>query len=106
MYVVLYQPESGEPEVFGPYATPNAAASALRRIAAAAGAHLDVKYSSLLATLDLKIDGESHRYQLLKVASSAQLDVHSEVVEDLAAEGAVGFDYRQTEPSPSPLSGY
>lgn len=91
---------------FGPYGTPNAAASALRRIAASAGAQLDVSYSSLLATLDLKIDGERHRYQLLKVASSAQLDVHSEVIEELAAEGAIGIDFRHTEPAPSPLSGY
>jgi hypothetical protein len=106
VYVVLYQPESAEPEVFGPYGTPNAAASALRRIAASAGAQLDVSYSSLLATLDLKIDGERHRYQLLKVASSAQLDVHSEVIEELAAEGAIGIDFRHSEPAPSPLSGY
>ena len=55
---------------------------------------------------NLKIDGERHRYQLLKVASSAQLDVHSEVIEELAAEGAIGIDFRHTEPAPSPLSGY
>ena len=106
VFVVLYQPESAEPEVSGPYATPNAAASAMRRIAAAAGAQLEVSYSSLLATLDLSIDGERHRYQLVKVASSTQLDVHAEVVEGLAAEGAIGIDFRQAELAPSPLSGY
>lgn len=106
MYVVLYQPEAAEPEVFGPYTTPNAAANALRRIAGAAGATFDVTYSSLLATLDLKIDGDIHRYQLVKVASSAQLDIHAEIIEELAAEGGLEIAYRTPDPPPSPLAGY
>lgn len=106
MYVVLYQPEGAEAEVFGPYATPNVAASGLRRIAAAAGSQLDVAYSDLLATLDVTIDGERHRYQLLKVASTAQLDVHAEIIQEEAAAGSLDTEWSETEPSPSRLSGY
>jgi hypothetical protein len=106
VYVVLYLPEGAEPEVFGPYQTPNVAANALRRIAMAAGTHLDVSYSALLATLELKIGGERHRYQLVKLASSVQLDVHADIIEEEAASNRIEIEYRRTDGSPTRLSGY
>lgn len=63
MYVILYQPETAPPEVFGPYSNPGAAVNAIRRIAGAAGDSLDISHSALLATIDVLIGDERHRYQ-------------------------------------------
>ena len=41
----------------------------------------DVSHSALLATIDVTIDFEHHRYQLLNVGSPHQLDVHADVIE-------------------------
>lgn len=106
VYVILYQAEGADPEVFGPYSTPNVAAGSLRRIATAAGTQLDVTYSALLATLELNIGGERHRYQLVKVASSIQLDVHADIIGEEAASNRIETVYRETDPAPTRLSGY
>jgi hypothetical protein len=83
MLFVLYLPQGAEPEAFGPYSTPQAAVNALRRIAAAAGHPLNINPSALMASIDLTIEGERHRYQLLKMASTSQLDVHVTVIDEL-----------------------
>lgn len=83
MYVVLYLPDGAEPEIFGPYSTFQPALNILRAVAAAAGHVLDTPPSGLMASVDLIIDGERHRYQLLKVGSTSQLEVHASVVQDL-----------------------
>jgi hypothetical protein len=106
MYVVLYLPEVGHAEVFGPYATPTVAASALRRISAAAGDPIDVSHSALLATLEVRILDELHRYQLLKVASSSQLDAHADVIRSERKNATVEVELTNTPPPTTRLSGY
>ncbi|MGH8912598.1 MAG: hypothetical protein ACRDVD_08800 [Acidimicrobiia bacterium] len=106
MYVVLYLPEAGHPEVFGPYATPTIAASALRRISAAAGDPIDVSHSALLATIDVRILDELHRYQLLKIASSSQLDAHADVIRLERDNATVEVELTDAPPPATRLSGY
>lgn len=106
MYVVLYQPETGHPEVFGPYATPTIAAAAIRRISAAAGDAIDVSHDALLATLDVTLGGEVHRYQLLKMASSSQLDAHAYVIREEREDARVEVELRKETPAATRLSGY
>lgn len=81
--MILYLPEGAEPELFGPYSTFQHAVNMLRALAAAAGHTLSAPPSGLMASIDLLIDGERHRYQLLKVGSTSQLEVHASVIEDL-----------------------
>ena len=83
VYVILYLPEGAEPELFGPYSTFQHAVNMLRALASAAGHTLRAPPSGLMASIDLLIDGERHRYQLLKVGSTSQLEVHASVIEDL-----------------------
>lgn len=83
MYVVLYVPQDSEPEVFGPFSTFQLAVNILRGLASAAGFQLDAPASGLMASIDLKIDGERHRYQLLKVGSADQLQVHASLIDEL-----------------------
>jgi hypothetical protein len=83
VYVIIYVPQGAEPEVFGPFSTFQHAVNILRAIAAAAGFPLQAPPSGLMASIDLLIDGERHRYQLLKVGSPSQLEVHSSVIEEL-----------------------
>ncbi len=106
MYVILYQAEGAEPEVFGPYATPTQAASALRHITTAAGQPLDVSHSALLATIELDLAGERHRYHLLKVGSTTQLEVHGQVIREVRAEHEASVALRDGQPTPTRLSGY
>jgi hypothetical protein len=95
VYVIVYVPQGAEPEVFGPFSTFQHAVNLLRRISAAAGHALNAPPSGLMASIDLMIEGERHRYQLLKVGSADQLEVHASVIEelretseiDVAAEG-------------------
>lgn len=106
MYVILYQPDSGHPEVFGPYATPTIAATAIRRISAAAGDPIDVSHAALLATIDVTLSGERHRYQLLKVASSSQLDAHAHVIQGDREGARVAVELANETPPTTRLSGY
>ena len=76
MLFVLYLPQGAEPEAFGPYSTPQSAVNALRRIAAAAGHPLNINPSALMASIDLNIEGERHRYQLLKMDITARRPRH------------------------------
>jgi len=85
VFVVLYLPEGAEPEIFGPYSTFQHAVNMLRVLASAAGHTLSAPPSGLMASIDLLIDGERHRYQLLKMGSTSQLDIHASVIEDLKA---------------------
>jgi len=106
MYVILYQPEEAPPEIFGPYSSPAAAVNALRHIAGAAGDVMDISHSALLATIDVLIGGERHRYQLLKMASTTQLDIHAEVIMAEREAGTVKVQHHLDQPSRSRLSGY
>ena len=106
MFVVLYSPQGAEPEVFGPYSTPQAAVNALRRIAAAAGHPLQIGQSALMASIDLTIENERHRYHLLKVASSSQLDVHATVIEELRNTVVISVTPGDDLAPPARFSGY
>lgn len=106
MFVILYQPQAAPPEVFGPYTTPAAAVNALRRISAAAGEMMDISHSALLATIEVEIAGELHRYQLLKIGSTTQLDIHADVIEAERDAGSVRVQHHTDQPSASRLSGY
>jgi hypothetical protein len=83
VYVILYLPEGAEPEIFGPLSTFQHAVNMLRTLATATGHMLSTPPAGLMARVDLLIDGERHRYQLLKVGSTSQLEVHAAIIEDL-----------------------
>ena len=106
MYVLLYLPELADPEVFGPFPTPQRAVNILRRISEAAGTPIDVSHSALLATIDVKIEGERHRYQLLKIGSPHQLAIHAEVIEAERKSNEISVHSRPELPPPSRLSSY
>ena len=106
MFVVLYSPQGAEPEMFGPYSTPQAAVNALRRIAASAGHPLNIGKSALMASIDLIIEGEHHRYQVLKMASSSQLDVHATVIEELRNSVPIAVKPGEVLAPPARFSGY
>lgn len=106
MYVILYLPEGAEPELFGPYSTFQHALNMLRLIAKATGQTLETPPAGLMAAVDLLIDGERHRYQLLKMASTSQLEVHASVIEDLAATGAVSVSHEDELSPPGRFSSY
>lgn len=89
MYVILYLPEGAEPEVFGPFSTYQIALSMLRSLAAAAGGSLVAPPSGLMASVDIVIAGDRHRYQLLKVGSTTQLEVHASVIEEMTETAEV-----------------
>ena len=78
--------------MFGPFDTPQKAVNVLHRISAAAGEQIDVSHSTLMATIDVNIDGERHRYQLLKVGYSYQLGVHAEVIAGLRSSAQVSVE--------------
>lgn len=42
MFVVLYSPQNADPEIFGPYQTPQKALNVLRRISGAAGQAIEI----------------------------------------------------------------
>ena len=105
MYILLYLPEHADPEVFGTFPTPQRAINVLRRISAAAGTQIDLSQSAL-ATIDVTIDLERHRYQLLKLGSTDQLDIHADMIEEIRATTAVSVGSRLELPPPSQLSGY
>jgi hypothetical protein len=106
MLFVLYLPQGAEPEAFGPYSTPQSAVNALRRIAAAAGHPLSINPSALMASIDLNIEGERHRYQLLKMASTSQLDVHVTVIDELRHTVEIKVTPGEDLAPPARFSGY
>lgn len=89
MYVILYLPENAEPEIFGPFSTYQVALNMLRSLAASAGGMLDAPPSGLMASVDILIAGEKHRYQLIKLASTSQLEVHATVIKEMGETSEV-----------------
>lgn len=59
-----------------------------------------------MATVDVLIDGERHRYQLLKTASTTQLDVHASVIRDLTETAVVEIGEEEDLSPPGPISSY
>lgn len=106
MYVILYAPQGAEPEVFGPFSTFQHALNILRSLAAAAGFQLNAPPSGLMASIDLVIDGENHRYQLLKIASSDQVEIHASVIADLRETARIEMGEGSDLSPPGRLSGY
>src|SRR5687768_11698800 len=106
MYMLLYLPQEADPELFGPFVTPQRAINILRRISDAAGQQIDVSHSTLLATIDVNIDDERHRYQLLKVGSDHQLEVHADIIQDFRTSVHISVESRFALAPPSRLSGY
>lgn len=106
MYVILYQPERSESELFGPYEDPIKATQALRNLATKAGTRIEGPGAGLMAGVVVTIDGERHRYQLLKVGSPVQLEAHGDVIEALADESTVEAAEAEPPAAPSILSGY
>lgn len=89
MYVILYLPDGAEPEIFGPFSTYQVALNMLRSLAASAGGMLDAPPSGLMASVDILIAGEKHRYQLIKLASTSQLEVHATVIKEMGETAEV-----------------
>lgn len=106
VYVILYVPSGAEPEIFGPFSTFQQAVNILRSIAGAAGHQLEAPASGLMASIDLLIDGESHRYQLLKLGSADQVQIHASVIEELARTANVELSPEGDISPPGRLSGY
>lgn len=106
MFVILYLPEGAEPELFGPFSTFQHAVNLLRRIASAAGHHLSAPPSGLMASIELAIDGERHRYQLLKIGSPDQLEVHASVIEDVSETAEIQVLSGEDLSPPGRFSGY
>lgn len=106
MFVLLYIPQDADPEVFGTFPSPNAALNILRKISTAAGQRIDTSHSALLATIDVTIDGERHRYQLVKVGSPDQIEAHAYVIETARESAEIFVEQRSDLPPPTRLSGY
>lgn len=106
MFIVLYSPDRGDPEIFGPFQMIQPAINAMRRIATAAGHGIELSHSDLLATIDVAISGENHRYQLLKMGSPTQLDAHAYVIEGERDSHNITVNARAEPPPPARLSGY
>lgn len=106
MYVILYVPQGAEAEIFGPFSTFQHAVNILRSIAAAAGYPLSAPPSGLMASIGLVIDGERHRYQLLKVGSPSQLEVHSSVIEELRETAKIELVPEEDLSPPGRFSSY
>lgn len=102
MYVIVYQPQKADPEAFGPFQGPEMATRALRELATQAGVPLSDLGGGPLATADVYVDGERHRYQLVKIGSVLQLEAHGHILRELAEAGERGTG---DEPPPV-LSGY
>jgi hypothetical protein len=106
VYVILYVPQGAEPELFGPFSTFQHALNILRSLASAAGYQLQAPPSGLMASIDLLIDGEHHRYQLLKVASADQVEVHASVIGELRDTVDIEMTEGTDLSPPGRLSGY
>jgi len=106
MFVVLYSPDQAHPEVFGPFSTIQPAVNAMRRIATAAGHTMELSHSDLMATINIVISGELHRYQLLKIGSATQLEAHAYVIEGERESHHMSVVTRTEPAPPARLSGY
>jgi len=106
VYVIVYVPQEAEPEVFGPFSTFQHAVNILRRLAAAAGHALMAPPSGLMASIDVFIDGERHRYQLLKVGSPSQLEIHASVIEEVGETSEIQVTSDGDLSPPGRFSGY
>ena len=106
MYVILYLPEGAEPELFGPFSAYQAALNVLRALAAAAGGTLDAPPSGLMASVDLIIGGDRHRYQLLKMGSTTQLEVHASVIHEMGETADVRVVHPDDLAPPGRFSSY
>lgn len=106
VYVILYVPRGAEPEIFGPFSTFQHALNILRSLAAAAGHQLRAPPSGLMASIDIVIDGEGHRYQLLKVASADQVEIHASVIAELREIADIEMTEGTDLSPPGRLSGY
>lgn len=104
--MILYMPEGAEPEIFGPFSTFQHVLNILRSLAAAAGHQLHAPPSGLNASIDLLIDGERHRYQLIKVASTDQVEIHSSVISELKETAEIEVIEGTDLSPPGRLSGY
>jgi hypothetical protein len=104
--MILYLPEGAEPEVFGPYSTFQQALNMLRALSTAVGHILETPPSGLMAGVTFAIDGERHRYQLLKMASATQLEVHVSVIQDLSETATVEVVDEEGLSPPGPISSY
>jgi hypothetical protein len=106
MFVVLYLPDHADPEIFGPFTTIQPAINAMRRISTAAGHAMQLSHSDLMATINVIISGERHRYQLLKIGSPVQLDAHAYVIEGEREAHHITVEDREEVPPPARLSSY
>ena len=106
MFVVLYLPDYADPEIFGPFSHIQPAVNAMRHIATAAGNPMELSHSDLMATINVIISGERHRYQLLKIASPTQLEAHAYVIEGEREAHHVTVEDREEVPPPARLSSY
>ncbi len=106
MYVILYLPEGAEPEIFGPFSTYQIALNMLRSLAIAAGGSLDAPPSGLMASVDILIAGEKHRYQLIKLASTSQLEVHSAVIQEMSETVEIEVVHPEDLSPPGRFSSY
>lgn len=106
VYVIVYVPQGAEPEVFGPFSTFQHAVNLLRAISAAAGHPLSAPPSGLMASIDLLIDGEHHRYQLLKVGSQSQLEIHASVIEEIRETSEISVTSEGDLSPPGRFSSY
>jgi hypothetical protein len=106
MFVVLYSPDHADPEVFGPFPTIQPAVNAMRRMATAAGHSMELSHSDLMATINIVISGELHRYQLLKIGSPTQLEAHAYVIEGERDSHHITVMTRTEPAPPARLSGY
>lgn len=106
MYIIVYLPQGAEPEVFGPYSTYQHALNMLRAISAAAGHSLEAPPSGLMASVDVMIDGERHRYQLLKMGSTSQLEIHTSVIMELRETATVEVVGEEDLSPPGRFSSY
>lgn len=104
--MIIYVPEGAEPEIFGPFSTFPQAVNILRSISAAAGHPLSAPPSGLMASIDLIIEGERHRYQLLKVGSTSQLEIHRSVIEDMKETSEIKVVAEGDLAPPGRFSGY
>lgn len=104
--MILYVPQGAEPEIFGPFSTFQHALNILRSLANAAGHPLHAPPSGTMASIDLLIDGERHRYQLIKVASTDQVEIHSAVIAELKETAEIEVAEVTDLSPPGRLSGY
>jgi len=78
----------------------------MRRIATPAGHRMEHSHSDLMATLNIVISSELHRYQLLQIGSATQLEAHAYVIEGEREFHHITVLTRTQPLAPARLSGY